>query len=66
MDWQKEEKKELIIMGGSPYGLDESASYDADDIKKALSERAARNEALKNTSVKKSSPATSASSAFDF
>ena len=59
-------KKELIIMGGSPYGLDESASYDADDIKKALSERAARNEALKNTSVKKSSPATSASSAFDF
>lgn len=59
-------KKELIIIGGSPYGLDESASYDADDIKKALSERAARNESLKNASKKTASPVSSTSSAFDF
>ena len=59
-------KKELIIIGGSPYGLDESASYDADDIKKALSERAARNESLKSASKKTASPVSSTSSAFDF
>lgn len=49
-------KKELIITGGSPSGLEEALSYDADSIKQALSERIAAQEALKN------SPSTTKSS----
>lgn len=35
-------RKELIILGGSPGGLDEELSYDAGDIDKAAEERQAR------------------------
>lgn len=41
-----ESRKELIILGGSEYGLDEDYSYDADDIKVALDERKQRIDAL--------------------
>lgn len=40
--------RELIITGGSPSGLEEALSYDADSIKQALAVRAANHEALKN------------------
>lgn len=49
-----ESKRELIITGGSPTGLDEELSYDMDAIKLALDERQARIDGL---SAKK--PATS-------
>lgn len=41
-------RKELIILGGSPAGLEEELSYDANDIKAAQEERQARAEELKN------------------
>ena len=37
-----ETKRELIILSGSPSGLDEALSYDSDSIKIALDERQAR------------------------
>lgn len=41
-----ESRRELIITGGSPCGLDEELSYDSDSIKLALDERTARIAAL--------------------
>ena len=41
-----ESRRELIITGGSPCGLDEELSYDSDSIKLALDERTARINAL--------------------
>lgn len=41
-------RKELIILGGSPAGLEEECSYDGTDIKKALEERIAKTEELKS------------------
>lgn len=40
-------RKELIILGGSPSGLEEEYSYDANDIKAGLAARAARVEEQK-------------------
>lgn len=40
-------RKELIIVGGSPSGLEEDYSYDHDDIKVALDERVGRMNELK-------------------
>lgn len=40
-------RRELIILGGSPSGLEESYSYDANDIKSGLAERQARVEEQK-------------------
>lgn len=51
-----ESKRELIITGGSPCGLDEALSYDMDTIKLALDERQGRIDAL---SVKKPTNTTS-------
>ena len=47
-----ETRKELIILGGCPSGLEEAYSYDANDIKNALAERQARVEELKNKAKK--------------
>lgn len=47
-------KRELLITGGSPCGLDEELSYDNDAIKLALDERTARlNEAKEKQAAKK-------------
>ena len=45
-----ESRRELVIMGGSPNGYEESMAYDADDIKNSLAERKAYMEELKNKS----------------
>lgn len=50
-----ESRRELIIMGGSPNGFEESRSYDADDIKNSLNNRKKYMEELKNRA--KSAPA---------
>jgi len=42
-------KKELIITGGSPCGLEEALSYDADSIKQALARRKEEQDNLANT-----------------
>lgn len=41
-----ESYRELLITGGSPSGLDEDVSYDADDVKAACAERKARLNAM--------------------
>jgi hypothetical protein len=51
-----ESRKELLITGGSPCGLEESLSYDADSVKQVLSERSARNEELIAKSKSSSKP----------
>jgi hypothetical protein len=51
-----ESKRELIITGGSPCGLEEELSYDMDAVKLALDERQGRIDAL---SVKKPTNTTS-------
>ena len=58
-------RRELIISSGSPSGLEESLSYDSDDIKAALSERTARMEALKS-STKTTKTSTKANTSFNF
>lgn len=60
--------RELIITGGSPSGLDEALSYDADDIKVALAKRKADLEEMKaKAGAKKDKKTASASKKeFDF
>lgn len=41
-------KRELIVTGGSPSGLDEAFSYDTNDIKAALEERKIREQEIEN------------------
>ena len=53
-----EGQRELLITGGSQGGADESASYDADSIKLALSKRQERLEEMKTKSANKAKPAT--------
>jgi hypothetical protein len=43
-----ETRREFIVTGGSPSGLDEAHSYDANDIKAGLDERALRIQESKN------------------
>lgn len=43
-----ETRKELVILGGSEAGLEETYAYDADDIKTGLAERQNRVEEMKN------------------
>lgn len=43
-------RRELIVLGGSPSGLEESYSYDSNDIKAGLAERQARVEEQKTKS----------------
>lgn len=45
---QTESCRELIILGGSPSGLEDTYSYDANDIKAGLAARTARIQELKN------------------
>lgn len=55
-----ETRRELIILSGSPSGLEESYSYDANDIKNGLAERQARVEEMKNKATsKKAAPKNS-------
>ena len=61
-----EGQRELLITGGSQGGADESASYDADSIKLALSKRQERLEEMKHKSANKNKPASVKNSAFDF
>jgi hypothetical protein len=56
----------LLITGGSQGGADESASYDADSIKLALSKRQERLEEMKTKGANKNKPASVKNSAFDF
>ena len=55
-------RKELIILGGSPSGLEEEYSYDANDIKAGLAARAARVEEQKEKGGK---PKTQKKASFD-
>lgn len=55
-------RKELIILGGSPSGLEEEYSYDANDIKAGLAARAARVEEQKEKGNK---PKTQKKTSFD-
>lgn len=57
-------KKELLITGGSPSGLEEALSYDADSIKQALAQRAADQQALANAPSK--TKASTKNKAVDF
>lgn len=60
-------KKELIVTGGSPYGLAEEASYDEDSIRKACAERSNKIEEMKVESKKKAAkPKTSSVSDYGF
>lgn len=61
-----ESSRELIIIGGSAGGLEDTLSYDADDIKVALSERQKAIEELKNKSANKPAAAPASSSGFGF
>lgn len=55
-------RRELIILGGSPSGLEEEYSYDANDIKAGLAARAARVEEQKEKGNK---PKTQKRASFD-
>lgn len=48
MRTKTETRRELIILGGSPSGLEEDYSYDADAIKKGLADRQTRVDEMKN------------------
>lgn len=62
-----ESKRELIITGGSAGGLEESLSYDADDVKAALADRKARIESVKDKGSKaKTTTSTSKNNDFGF
>lgn len=61
-----ESSRELIIIGGSAGGLEDTLSYDADDIKVALAERQKAIEELKNKSTNKPAAAPASSSGFGF
>lgn len=61
-----EGRRELLITGGSQGGADESASYDADSIKIALSRRQERFEKMKTEGSNKAKPSPVKNSAFDF
>lgn len=56
-----ESRRELLITGGSQSGLEESFSYDADDIKAALAERATRLKEQEQKSKEKKSTTSTAS-----
>ena len=56
--------RELLITGGSQGGADESASYDADSIKLALSKRQERLEEMKNKGSNKTKAAPAKNSGF--
>lgn len=59
--------RELVITGGSPCGLDEALSYDADDIKVALANRKSNLEEQKaNAGAKKTKKSASTKKEFDF
>ena len=51
-----ESRRELIITGGSPCGLDEELSYDSDSIKLALDERTARIASLSEKKTTQTAP----------
>ena len=57
-------RKELIILGGSPSGLEEEYSYDANDIKAGLAARAAKVEEQKEKGGKPK-PKTQKKASFD-
>lgn len=61
-----ESRRELIILGGSPSGLEESFSYDANDIKQGLAERQARVEELKQKKNKAKKPSMNSTNQFGF
>lgn len=49
--------KELIVTGGSQYGLDEEYSYDEDSIRKSCSDRLAKIEGMKQKAKEKTAKA---------
>lgn len=53
-----ESRRELVITGGSAGGLEESLSYDADEVKAALAERKSRVETTKEKALSKSKSTT--------
>ena len=61
-----ESRRELIILGGSPNGYEESLSYDSDDVKAALAKRKAYMEEVKNNSKPAAKPTTSSTNGFGF
>lgn len=58
-------RKELIILGGSPSGLEEEYSYDANDIKAGLAARTARVEEQKTKGATKGKAQTKKNTSFD-
>lgn len=58
--------RELFITGGSPSGMEEALSYDADDIKVALSNRSKEIEEMRENSTKKNKPAKAKTDNFGF
>lgn len=61
-----ESRRELIITGGSAGGLEESLSYDADDVKASLAERKNRMEKTKEKAVATKSSAAPKADNFGF
>ena len=61
-----ESRRELIITGGSAGGLEESLSYDADDVKASLAERKNRTEKTKEKATTSKSSAAPKSDDFRF
>ena len=59
-------RQDLVILGGSGTGLDESYSYDSSDVKVALSDRKAALEALKNKPATTAPTKGKANPGFDF
>ena len=58
--------KELIITGGSQFGLDEEYAYDEDSIRKSCSDRLARIEELKTKAKEKATTKPAAKSSDDY
>lgn len=59
-------RKELIILGGSPSGLEEEYSYDSNDIKAALADRQARMDETKSKASSKAKTQTPKQNGFGF
>lgn len=58
-------RKELIVLGGSPSGLEEEFSFDSNDVKSALGNRQARVEEMKQKANTKGKSQQSTKSAFN-
>ena len=59
-------RQELVIIGGSKYGLDEAYSYDASDVKVAVDERAAYLKSLEQNKKETTTTSTAKKPNFGF